>query len=68
LRTAPRRITLVAEVTMAQSKKQVDGEGTRARSKGAGRGESRVVKDLAERVRQAVSARVGPNATFQRRS
>jgi hypothetical protein len=67
LRTAPRRITLVAEVTMAQSKKQVDGEGTRARSKGAGRGESRVVKDLAERVRQAVSARVGPNATFEQR-
>jgi hypothetical protein len=67
LRSARRGITLVAEVTMAASKKRVDGKGTRVGSKGVGRGESKVVKDLAERVRQEVSARLGPKATFEQR-
>jgi len=58
----------VAEVTMAQ-KKKADSKGSSklGRSKGLGRGESKVVQDLAERVRREVSARLGPNATFEQR-
>src|SRR5271166_5337087 len=43
------------------------GPVTRSRSKGEGRGEGKVVKDLAERVRREVSARLGPSATFEQR-
>ena len=69
MRFEHKEINLFAEVIMPRKKKQVDGEntGARRRAKVAARGESKVVKDLAERVRQEVTARLGPNATFEQR-